>query len=82
LVLLAGIALVPIRPRGLLAAEPPQSCVDAEKCKMCHSSATKGVQFTKWSDSAHAKSFATLASEESKKIAAIKGIADPQQAEK
>ena len=81
LVLLAGIALVVVVPRGLLAAEPAHSYVGAEKCKMCHNSATKGAQFTKWSESAHAKAYATLASEESKKIAAAKGIADPQKAD-
>jgi hypothetical protein len=80
-VLLAGISLVLVLPTGLWAAEPAHAFVGAEKCKMCHNSASKGAQFTKWSESAHAKAYVTLASEESKKIAAAKGIADPQKAD-
>jgi hypothetical protein len=73
----ALLALVaPIRTAS--AADPAHSFVGAEKCKMCHNSPAKGAQFTKWTESKHSKAFATLASEESKKIAAAKGIADPQ----
>src|SRR6266545_8210125 len=81
LVLLAGIAPVVVLSPGLLAAEPAHAYVGAEKCKMCHNSPAKGAQYTKWSESAHAKAYATLATEEAKKIAAAKGIADPQKAD-
>lgn len=64
--------------RAAAADGPAHAFVGAEKCKMCHNSAAKGAQFTKWTESRHSKAFATLASEESKKIAAEKGIADPQ----
>jgi hypothetical protein len=47
---------------------------------MCHNAPAKGAQFTKWSESKHAKAFATLATEEAKKAAQAKGIADPQKA--
>ena len=52
--------------------------VGAGKCKMCHNSAAKGEQFKKWTESPHAKAFTTLGGEEAKKLAAAKGIADPQ----
>ena len=62
------------------AADPAHAYVGADKCKMCHNSPAKGTQFTKWAESKHSKAYQTLASEESKKIATAKGIADPQKA--
>lgn len=64
----------------LLAADPAHSYIGAEKCKMCHNSPAKGAQFTKWTETKHSKAYQTLAGEEAKKIAAAKGIADPQKA--
>ena len=61
-------------------AEGTHKYVGAEKCKMCHNSAAKGAQFTKWTESKHSKAYAALATEEAKKIAQAKGIADPQKA--
>jgi hypothetical protein len=55
--------------------------VGAAKCKMCHNTEKQGKIFDKWMASKHAKAFTTLASEESKKIATAKGIADPQKAD-
>lgn len=52
--------------------------IGAPKCKACHMSKT-GDQWKIWSESAHANAFETLASEKSKKIAADKGLGDPQQ---
>ncbi|MCK5341772.1 MAG: cytochrome c family protein [Candidatus Heimdallarchaeota archaeon] len=43
-------------------------------CKMCHNKAEKGEQYTKWTNSVHAKAFETLKSEESAQIAKDKGI--------
>ena len=64
------------------AADAPQhNYVGAAKCKMCHNSAAKGQQFTKWTESPHSKAYATLAGDAAKKIAAEKGIADPQKAD-
>lgn len=54
--------------------------IGADKCKMCHKGEKKGDQFKIWSESVHAKAYATLASAESKAIAAKMGIADPQKA--
>jgi hypothetical protein len=67
--------------RPALAADPEHNFVGAEKCKMCHNSPAKGAQFTKWTESAHSKAFQVLASDEAKKIAAAKNIADPQKAD-
>lgn len=54
--------------------------VGATTCKMCHSSKKSGEAYKIWEASAHAKAYATLASEESKKIATEKGIENPQEA--
>jgi hypothetical protein len=51
--------------------------IGAPKCKACHRAKT-GDQWTIWTESAHAGAFETLASEESKKIAAESGLGDPQ----
>ncbi|HEU4402521.1 MAG TPA: cytochrome c family protein [Candidatus Polarisedimenticolia bacterium] len=75
-----GILLL-LAARGAAAADvPAHNYVGADKCKMCHNSPAKGAQYTKWAESKHSKAFATLASEEAKKVAAAKGIADPQKA--
>ena len=82
LVLGTGVVLFGIGPVAILAAEPSaHAFVGADKCKVCHNSPAKGAQYTKWSESKHAKAFATLATEEAKKFAAAKGIADPQKAD-
>lgn len=54
--------------------------VGVAKCMTCHKSAAQGEQFPIWEKSKHAGAFATLAGEEAKKIAAEKGIEDPQKA--
>jgi len=51
--------------------------VGAPKCKMCHKAKT-GDQWGIWLKSKHAKAFETLATEEAKKVAAEKGLGDPQ----
>lgn len=51
--------------------------IGAPKCKMCHMKPAKGEQYNIWLKGPHANAMKTLASEESKKIAAEKGIADP-----
>ena len=64
------------------AAPDPALYVGVKSCKMCHKKAEDGEQFQKWSDSAHAKAFATLASPEAKEVAAKLGIDDPQKSGK
>jgi hypothetical protein len=48
------------------------------KCKMCHNSAKKGKIHDTWAGTKHATAYASLASDESKKIAKEKGIKDAQ----
>lgn len=52
--------------------------VGAPKCKMCHKKAATGDQWGIWLKSGHAKAYETLATDEAKKIAADKGLGDPQ----
>lgn len=52
----------------------------APNCKACHGART-GDQWKIWTESAHARAFETLASAAAAKIAADKGIGDPQQDE-
>jgi hypothetical protein len=59
-----------------VVAEP--EIVGSPRCKSCHKSRT-GDQWKIWTESTHANAFETLASEESRKIAAEKGLGDPQQ---
>ena len=56
--------------------------VGVAKCKPCHNSPNKGAQFKIWSESEHAQAYTVLASEEAKKIAKAKGIANPQKDDK
>ena len=54
--------------------------IGAPKCKTCHKAKT-GDQWKIWTESAHARAFETLASENAGKIAADSGLGDPQQEE-
>jgi len=78
LIVLSALLVAGMAAHGVLAAD--RAYVGAEKCKMCHNSPTKGAQYTKWAESAHSKAFQTLASEEAKKVAAARKIAEPQKA--
>ena len=78
--LVSGLGVLLVLALARPAQAEGHKYVGAEKCKMCHNAPAKGAQFTKWSESPHSKAFAALASEEAKKIAAGKGIADPQKA--
>ena len=78
--LLSAFPLLLLASAPARAADPAHAFVGADKCKLCHNSAAKGAQYTKWAESKHAKAYATLATEEAKKTGAAKGIADPQKA--
>jgi len=73
LVVLAGLMFGMTQ---LVAASP--EIIGAPKCKTCHRAKT-GDQWKIWTESAHARAFETLASVESQKIAADRGLGDPQQ---
>lgn len=66
---------------GTVAWGADNKYVGSEKCKNCHSSAVKGDQHGVWSKMKHAQAYQTLASAESKKIAAEKKIDDPQKSD-
>ena len=51
--------------------------IGAPKCKSCHKAKT-GDQWKIWTESAHAKAFETLASEQARRIASDEGLGDPQ----
>jgi len=51
--------------------------IGASKCKMCHIKPATGEQYNVWLKGPHANAMKTLASDEAKKIATEKGIADP-----
>jgi len=51
--------------------------IGASKCKMCHVKPETGDQYDVWLKSPHAGAMKTLATDEAKKIATAKGIADP-----
>lgn len=84
-VALVGVAVTALAPEGS-AAEPAQAKVNkyigAAKCKNCHASDETGNQHAAWTKMEHAKAYEALASEEAKKFAAERGIADPQKDEK
>jgi nitrate/TMAO reductase-like tetraheme cytochrome c subunit len=93
LLLLAPVAIIVLvaagpAPKGtpVQAAtdekKPVPQYMGVKKCKMCHSSSKVGAQYKKWSAAAHSKAYQTLGGEEAKKIAAEKGIEDPQKSEK
>lgn len=63
--------------QGVLAGH---EIIGAPKCKACHKAKT-GDQWKIWTESAHARAFETLASEDAGKIAADNGLGDPQQEE-
>jgi hypothetical protein len=55
--------------------------IGAAKCKMCHVSKKSGEQYVIWQNSAHAKAYTTLATEEAKAVAKKASVeGDPQSA--
>lgn len=84
---LLALGLAPLAGSGSPpgASEPTRVAenkyIGSDKCKNCHGAAESGDQYGKWKASLHAKAFETLASEESKKMCAEKGIADAQKAD-
>lgn len=55
--------------------------VGATKCKMCHNRKDQANQFEIWSNSAHAKAYASLGTDSAKTLAAKAGLqGDPQKA--
>ena len=78
--LAAALLLSSLTTAPALAAGADHAFVGADKCKLCHNSLAKGAQYNRWKEEKHSKAYLTLAGEEAKKLAAAKGIADPQKA--
>ncbi len=77
------IGLAAMSPSSEAAQDKkPNRYIGVMKCKNCHAAAEVGNQIEVWQKMDHAKAFTTLASDEAKKIAAEKGIADPQKDDK
>jgi hypothetical protein len=68
-------------PHANLINQDQRTFEGAARCKTCHRKEEDGEQFGIWEASAHAKAFATLASDEAKAVAAEKGIENPQEAD-
>ena len=62
--------------------KPQAAYIGVEACGKCHKRDSTGNQLGQWKETKHAKAYATLATPEAKKIAAEKGIADPQKDDK
>lgn len=61
-----------------MGTTPDHAYVGADKCVFCHKAESKGNQAQKWMDSRHSHAYETLGSDAAKKIAAEKGLGDPQ----
>ncbi|HLX59851.1 MAG TPA: cytochrome c family protein [Planctomycetota bacterium] len=72
-----GLIILFSAAAGYCAAEDA-IYVGAEKCKNCHSAPSKGDPYGKWTAEKHSKAYQVLATDEAKKTAAAKNIADPQ----
>ena len=70
------IAFLALLASGTLMAQNFKY-IGASKCKMCHVKPATGEQYNIWLKGPHAGAMKTLASDEAKKIATEKGIADP-----
>ena len=79
LVLFAGVHW--ITGNSVSLADGDATYVGSQKCQSCHSSPKKGDQFGKWLKEKHSKAYIVLASDESKKLAATKNIADAQKSD-
>jgi len=79
-----GVLAIGLAAEGAPRSEPSAAdskYIGVDKCKSCHSAADGGDQYGHWKTTLHSKAFASLASEEAKKVAAERGIADPQKAD-
>jgi len=80
-----SVAAKPADPDPSELREPSVSAanryIGAKKCKSCHKADEVGNQYAAWESAAHSKAFETLASDEAKRVASEKGIADPQKAD-
>jgi hypothetical protein len=55
--------------------------IGVEKCKNCHKTAENGNQYGKWTKTWHPGAFETLAGDDAKALAKLRGVDDPQKAD-
>lgn len=81
-VLLAAVSdpTPPVRAAAHTPAKPNRY-IGAQACKNCHSEEAKGDQYGSWHNSAHAKAYDLLASDEAKKVGAEHGVKEPQKSD-
>lgn len=77
--LTAGVLLVALAMAATATAEEAPMFIGATQCGKCHKSSSKGNQLGQWQESAHAKAFEILASEEALQIAKKLGLETPPQ---
>lgn len=65
-------------PPAATSEKAPSRFIGVEGCSKCHNSEGTGKQVESWKASPHARAFETLGSAAARKIAAERGIADPQ----
>jgi hypothetical protein len=62
--------------------KPVYNYIGVDGCKMCHKMKKTGDQYDKWLNSAHAKAYEVLASDEAKAVATKAGVeGNPQEAD-
>jgi cytochrome c554/c'-like protein len=84
--IVAALLLVSSPPDSSRGESPPATTpeqaapkfIGVEGCAKCHNSEATGRQVESWKASAHARAFETLGSAAARKIAAERGISDPQ----
>jgi len=80
-VALGAVVLLSTSSKPASHEPAPNKYIGAAKCKSCHDKAETGDQYGKWEMAKHSKAFEALGSDEAKKIAAERGIEDPQKAD-
>lgn len=73
LVLLALVLAIPV----LILSDSEPKYVGVKKCQVCHTTPEIGDQYGIWKSSKHSKSYDTLLTEESKRIAKERGLKVP-----
>lgn len=77
--LLVGVLMAILSYAGNKVYAAEHKYLGVKKCKMCHTSDSKGNQYKIWSESKHAKAYADLATDAAKKTAEKVGLkTEPQ----
>ena len=69
-------------PAGTTAVPFANKYIGSKKCESCHDAETSGNQWGAWLEAGHSEAFKVLLSDDAKKIAAERGIADASKSDK